>query len=234
MTSGLRGSFVAAGLLLTLSPAAYAADQAIPMYKAPVVVQAPAFSWTGCYVGAHAGGGWYRSSYTDNSSDQGGTGWVGGAQAGCNYQVRQFVIGLEGEYWWSGLRTENTTSESGVTFSSVARNRSDWDIALRMGVTFDRALFYGKLGVATGRLDYNTFDNFGGEVTFSETGTSRPNGLLVGVGLEYAVTDQWSAKIEYNYINFGNQLTNFTDTACVGATCASICPAPPRATSSRS
>ena len=223
MTSRLRKTFVALGALLTLSSAAIAADQSIPLYKAAPIV-APAFSWTGCYIGAHAGGGWYKSSYIEDelSGNGGGIGWVGGAQAGCNYQVRQFVIGLEGEYWWSGLKDESQTIEAGTSFSSTARNRSDWDIALRMGVTFDRALFYGKLGVASGRFEYNTFDTFSAGVTFSEVGSARINGLLAGVGLEYAVTDQWSAKIEYDYINFGNQLVNFTDTSCAGAVCASL------------
>ena len=93
MNSRLKGSFVALGALLTLSSAAIAADQSIPVYKAaPVIVQAPAFSWTGCYIGGHAGGGWYKSSFIESSNDNGGIGWVGGAQAGCNYQVRQFVF----------------------------------------------------------------------------------------------------------------------------------------------
>ena len=221
MTSRLKGGLVALGALLTLSSAAIAADQSIPVYKAaPVIVQAPAFSWTGCYIGAHAGGGWYTSSFiADSSKDNGGIGWVGGAQAGCNYQVRQFVIGLEGEYWWSGLRDQSQNIETGSTFSSTARNRNDWDIAVRMGVTFDRALFYGKLGIASGRFDYNTSESPG----FSEAGSARINGLLAGVGLEYAVTDQWSAKIEYDYINFGNQLVNFTEAGCTcGATSTAI------------
>jgi outer membrane immunogenic protein len=197
MNSRLKGSFVALGALLSLSSAAIAADQSIPVYKAaPVVVQGPAFSWTGCYIGGHAGGGWYKSSFIESGNDNGGIGWVGGAQAGCNYQVRQFVFGLEGEYWWSGLKDESQTIETGSSFSSTARNRNDWDIAVRMGVTFDRALFYGKLGIASGRFDYNTSESPG----FSEAGSARINGLLAGVGLEYAVTDQWSAKIEYDYI----------------------------------
>lgn len=130
MTSRLRESLVALGALLMLSSAAIAADQSIPVYKAvPDIAPTPVFSWTESYTGGHAGSGWYQSSYVDDEDSRNGrTSWVGGAQAGWNYQVRQFVFGPEGEYWWSALKNESTTTSSFPTFSETARNRSDWDL----------------------------------------------------------------------------------------------------------
>src|ERR1700681_265126 len=89
-----------------------------PIYKAPVVVPV-AYSWTGCYVGAHAGYGWGRDKNdfgraiaTDPTEiegfpaefgpfDHNTNGGVVGGQVGCNYQTGNWVVGVEGELWWS-------------------------------------------------------------------------------------------------------------------------------------
>ena len=90
-------------LALNAGGAALAADIPVkaPVYRPPP----PVFSWTGCYIGVHVGAGWQVSSFTTESSATAasGIGAVGGAQAGCNLQWRQFVIGLEGEFWGSSL-----------------------------------------------------------------------------------------------------------------------------------
>jgi outer membrane immunogenic protein len=196
------------GLASLLAAPAMAAD--IPVkYVAPPAV----FSWTGCYIGVHVGAGWQVSDFVGGNAES-GVGAVDGAQAGCNLQWRQFVIGLEGEFWGSGLNDRSFFDRPGdFTSDAISRNRWDGTFAARAGVAFDRAFIYGKVGVAVGKFDYSN-----DRVFFPGTDTIRGSatiaGVLIGTGFEYAVTDNWTAKFEYDYIDFGNKIVNFTDTNC--------------------
>ena len=91
----------AAAAPLLMGASAHAADLTPRAVKA--AAPPPVFSWTGCYLGLHAGAGRQSSDFV-SGAPYGGVGALGGAQAGCNLQLRQFVIGVEGEYWASGLR----------------------------------------------------------------------------------------------------------------------------------
>jgi len=96
---------------LALSSAGYAADLAVR--PAPVV--APAAPWTGCYIGIHAGAGWGDKWWADrNLTDNVSyptSGWVGGAQLGCNYQTGPLVVGA----------AIVLVPDAGVVLSSVRR-----------------------------------------------------------------------------------------------------------------
>src|SRR5579863_5148339 len=92
-------------VLATLTGAARAAE--LPADKS---APAPAFTWTGCYVGAHVGGDFDRSSWGASGNGMlvnpfaiDASGAIGGGQVGCNYQIDSFVLGAEGEIWGSGL-----------------------------------------------------------------------------------------------------------------------------------
>jgi outer membrane immunogenic protein len=150
-----------------------------------------------------------------------GTGGVAGGQVGCNYQDGNWVVGVEAEGWWSGIRTTTGFTETdGIeTISGFqhARNKSDFSIAARAGITFDRTLIYGKAGWVWGNF---TFDNSG--LTFCETGlgcevegisssqSGTLNGLLLGIGVEHAFTfaPNWTVKLEYDYIRYGSKSLN--------------------------
>jgi outer membrane immunogenic protein len=210
---------------LNASSSALAADMPVkaPVYRPPP----PVFTWDGCYIGLHVGGGWQVSNFTGGNvvSDtlivvpvESGVGWLGGAQAGCNVQWRQFVIGLEGEFWGSTLYDRFFNQAGRFTAEATSRNRWDGAVSVRSGVTFDRAFVYGKLGAVWGKFDYDslftsTFQNT--TVTASATIT----GVLIGVGFEYALTDNWTTKFEYNYIDYGNKIVDFTETECIPALC---------------
>jgi len=207
------------GLAALLAAPAMAADMPVK-YVAPP----PVFSWTGCYIGVHVGAGWQKSSFVDNGGFGGGApasgvGALGGAQAGCNVQWRQFVIGVEGEFWGSGLHDREYFRDDFGTFDSFSRNRWDGTIAVRSGVAFDRAFIYGKLGVAWGKFDYasDETDIFFGPVSIR--GNAVFTGVLIGVGFEYALTDNWTTKFEYNYIDYGNKIVNFTVVDCFFGPC---------------
>jgi outer membrane immunogenic protein len=188
-------------------------------FKAPLPPP-PVFSWSGCYLGVHVGAGWQSSSFTGGTTGisvapASGVGAIGGAQAGCNLQYRQFVIGVEGEFWGSSLSDRFAVVEG--PFSEDLRSRNRWDgaISVRSGVTFDRAFIYGKLGVVWGKFDYTGDITTGPGITIR--GDAIFTGVLIGVGFEYALTDNWTTKFEYNYIDYGNKLVNFTE--CAGAVC---------------
>jgi outer membrane immunogenic protein len=204
-----------AGLAVT---PALAADMALKAYPSAAV--APIFTWTGCYIGVHAGAGMMRDSWTD---EKGGGGLAGG-QLGCNYQTGILVLGLEGEGYWSGMRSRyrSTSSDSeGVTGQQyTTRNKSDFSVAARMGVAYERAFLYGKAGWVWGNFDFNY-----GEINSNcpncittQFGSSTLDGLLLGLGIEYALTNNWTVKGEYNYLNYGSSEVSFN--SCRGGTCS--------------
>jgi outer membrane immunogenic protein len=181
-------------------------------------------NWTGCYIGAHVGGGWHGSSFT-SFGPFGGLGPLGGGQVGCNYQWQQFVVGLEGEFWGSGLYDSADQSQTVPGFGSLigeirARNRWDAGISARMGYAFERAFLYGKLGGVWGKFDYNVrfSDTVSGDVD-TTTGGATFAGVLIGAGFEYALAGNWTAKFEYNYIDYGERSVTFTDVECSGGVC---------------
>jgi outer membrane immunogenic protein len=195
-------SLAAAGLLGGLGAAASAADlPPAPVYtKVPI---APAYNWTGCYVGGHAGGGLIESTLVNTINNQGAGGLAGG-QLGCNYQAGQLVFGLEGEGAWSSITDRFHDVRDGFILST-ARNRWDADLSLRVGFAVDRALVYGKTGAALGNFDFK-FDS----TNFFSRGQSTLDGLLLGAGLEYGFTPSWTAKLEYNFIAFAGKDVSFS------------------------
>jgi outer membrane immunogenic protein len=222
--------------------------------KAPPIVAAPAFSWTGCYVGAHAGYGWGRNKNDFGAAvASGGTeegtffpaefgpfnhntsGGVAGGQLGCNKQfANNWVVGIEGELWWSGMKGRFTAPEDSTDprqFSRFeSRNLWDGDVALRLGYAWDRSLLYGKAGVAVGSFRYTEWhDDFptahgcpGGTGVCSVSFTDTRAGLLLGVGWEYAWTNNWTFKVEYDYINYGSTNIPYPSTGAFGATIQSF------------
>jgi outer membrane immunogenic protein len=102
--------------------------------------------------------------------------------------------------------------------------RSDWlgTLAARFGYTWDRWMLYGKAGAAWAHDKYSLDAVRGGSPqVLSLNGNETRTGWMVGVGLEYAFLSNWSAKLEYNYMDFGNKtvaLAGFFDAASSPAT----------------
>jgi outer membrane immunogenic protein len=206
------------------SAAVMAAD--LPMHTKAPIVSAPVFSWTGCYLGVHAGGGLMTSSNTEGNLN--GKGAIAGGQAGCNYQDGNWVFGVEGEGYWSDIKTRNASSTIPTVlngnfvnnFSTSLKNKDDWTIAARAGITFDRTLIYGKGGWAWGQFDQLQSQfccNVANGVLTSRASSGTLDGFLVGVGIEHALTRNWTVKAEYNYIGFGGKEVAFTQ--CQAGVC---------------
>ena len=229
----MKKLLLATSCLALSSTISLAADMSVPYTKAPVVA-APVFTWTGCYVGAHVGGGTMTSNFegavsgnsATASDTANGRGAVAGGQLGCNYQDGNWVFGLEGEGYWSNIKVSNTGSainNLGVTtrtFGNTINNDNDFSIAARVGFTFDRTLIYGKGGWAWGHVKGTTFDNCCSPAfanNFSATAGGTMDGFLVGVGIEHALTRNWTVKLEYDYIGFGTK--EFPLSVCNTGTC---------------
>jgi outer membrane immunogenic protein len=207
-----------ASFLVLSSASVLAAD--LPMsYKSSAPVVAPVFSWTGCYIGVHGGGG----AMDDTFNNLNGSGGLAGGQVGCNYQDGNWVFGGEAEGYWSGIKSTRANSVprtiNGEGFRDVdtARNKSDFSIAARAGIAFDRTFVYGKAGWVWGKFDFNVTDTSpccaigGGPFLLTENASGTLNGLLIGVGVEHAITRNVTVKLEYNFLRYGGKELNFTE-----------------------
>lgn len=239
---------------------AMAADMP-PMNKAPPPVAV--FTWTGCYIGGHVGGGSATKAFnggpfvgafptalfsvattalSDNSIDIDSNAFLGGGQVGCNYQIApNWVLGVEGDASWSNLRgnkqqTTSTTLFEGIFPTSVNSTgilswKADSIATLtgRLGYTSDRTVIYAKGGAAWARDKYS----FNGQLSstpcifliagaciapfptvttaFNFTGSETRPGWTVGGGLEWAIWNNWSVKVEYDHLDLGRRTVTFTD-----------------------
>ena len=156
--------------------------------------------------------------FDTNGNNGTGTGAVAGGQLGCNYQDGNAVFGLEGEGYWSSLKTTtgttfiSTGNEAGTfNFAATTKNRDDFTIAARVGMAFDRTLVYGKAGWVSGNFSFGSVETFTAlptssvnSFTDSVAATKTLNGLLLGAGIEHAFTPNWTVKLEYNFLDFGS------------------------------
>lgn len=188
-------SFLASvGLLaVCVSLTARAAD--LPV-KAPAALPPP-YNWSGFYLGPNLGGAWTSGSLpiSVNNLYGGITEFIGGGQAGYNFQAGHFLVGVEGDF--DGA----TFGHSVLPTPTLGTVRQNWTgtIAGRFGLVEDKWLLYAKLG--GGWVHSNATLNFPG-VTWQGSNTS--SGWLAGVGVEYGFKPNWTLKLEYDYIGLGN------------------------------
>jgi outer membrane immunogenic protein len=186
-----------------------------PVYKAPTITPSY-YNWTGFYVGGHVGGAWADKSWTQtfpagpaalgNGASFNADGFIGGGQIGYNWQMGAWVLGVEADASASGQ------SGSGVQAPFTAWTSStdvNWfgTVTGRVGYSWDRVLVYGKGGLAWANEDHS--QAFNGLPASSTSAT--PVGWTVGFGLEYAFSNNWSAKVEYNYIDLGKSNVGFAN-----------------------
>jgi outer membrane immunogenic protein len=186
------GCFAVAALVVAQS--ATAADLSVaPLYKAPPPALAPAYNWSGFYLGVNGGGGWGHS-YWDTSSDRIGlSGGLVGGTAGYNWQFGNAVLGLEGDIDWANLKGTNSSTlcpagcSTSDTWLSTVRGRA--------GYAFGNVLPYVTGGLALGDIRAAT-PGFAGASNTSA-------GWTAGGGIEVGLTGNWSAKAEYLYVDLG-------------------------------
>ncbi len=178
-----------AALTGTAAAADLARPAPAPYYKAPVM--APAFSWTGFYIGLNGGGGFGRSAWDSTGSFNTSGGLVGGT-IGYNYQVGQAVVGVEGDIDWADI---NGTTNNFCTLGCKTSDSWLSTVRGRLGYAADRFMPYITGGVAFGDIKAAT-PGFAG-------GSDDRAGWTLGAGLEFAVAQNWSLKAEYLYVDLG-------------------------------
>jgi outer membrane immunogenic protein len=215
---------LAGAVAVLATSTAFAAD--MPSKAAPRVV-APAFSWTGLYLGANLGYGWARVNSTNTIAGNGilgaGTstgsgnlnGINGGGQIGFNYQTGMIVWGIEADFQGSDQKQSSTVScGAGCSVTGEDRLRSFGTIRGRVGVTaWDRGLLYVTGGWAW--MDANSRVNAtsGGVTANLIDLSSSKGGWTVGGGAEWMFLPNWSTKLEYLYM----RADNVTGTAAIPA-----------------
>ena len=246
MKTLLRTSVAVAALATS---AAFAAD--LPRREAPVapIYAAPIFTWAGFYVGLNAGAGFATNNNNGgsnlfilpggsvlgspgtngvltvgNNNSNNRTGFVGGGQVGYNFQFGNFVAGVEADIQYSDRNRRNgtVTPFPGYTFvgapglafapppatvvTGFGSNNQNFfgTVRGRLGYAFDRALIYGTAGLAY-------------------SGSNSRVGYAVGGGAEYAITNNFSLKLEGLYVDirrsnstFGTSFNLATNTIFVG------------------
>jgi opacity protein-like surface antigen len=166
-----------------------------PVNKTPIA--APPYNWSGFYVGANFGGGWTNGNLNipGNNLYDGLTGFIGGFQAGYNFQAGHLLFGVEGDVDWASF---NHPTLPVPTLGSVNQN---WisTVAGRVGLVNDRWLVFAKLG--GGWVQSNATMNTPGP---SWNGSNTNSGWLLGGGIEYGFKPHWTVKLEYNYLALSN------------------------------
>ena len=188
--------------ILGASLPAVAADLGARPYGAAPAYAPAIYSWTGFYIGGHAGGAFSGSnSFNGLVLSNYDARFLGGVQAGADYQFAgSFVVGVEGQYSWLGNNKISAIFPAGFIYSNNQRGLGS--ITGRVGYSWGPALFYAKGGYAYS--DNRETLTFGGTPVAFTLDRSHSNGYTVGGGIEYLFTPNWSAKAEYQYYDFGS------------------------------
>jgi outer membrane immunogenic protein len=204
-------------------------------YKAPPAPPPP--NWTGVYVGGDGGYGWTAASGTVADAagsalapySYGAQGPFAGIFAGGNYQINQFVVGVEGDWQRSNLNGNSqqqavidaaaslpaaTGTLPGGPFTVSTTIKDYESVRARFGIALDRFLVYGTGGWAWGDPSVS-YALLGAAPLASNGGNS--SGWTGGVGLEYALTDHITSRVEYRYTDlakagFVNVANDIADT----------------------
>jgi outer membrane immunogenic protein len=186
----LGAAALAAGTWVSSVSSVEAADLPYGSH-APYTVNQPLnmYSWAGPYLGGNLGWAW--GSVDNNVTSP--SGFVGGVQAGYNFQTGPWVFGIEGDIQATGASDTFAPWKFSNPWFGTVRGRA--------GYAWNNILFYGTGGLAFGELSGQTFG-------LSETHTNA--GWTVGVGAEFGFAPHWSAKAEYLFIDLNDN--NFTIT----------------------
>jgi outer membrane immunogenic protein len=203
MTGRLLGSVAFIAMAATAALASDMPPPYLPPPRAPTYV--PFFTWNGAYIGINAGYGFGTSRWTDRTAgvttgDFDVSGALIGATLGYNMQWGGVLFGFETDLDWSNIQGSTST----VCLGSCKTSNTHLGTARgRIGYAFDRFMPYLTAGMAYGQIKASS-----AAASFSNSNI----GWTAGAGMEYAFMNNWTAKIEYLYVDLGN------------ASCDSGCP----------
>jgi outer membrane immunogenic protein len=211
----MKNLLLAATALIASASLAFAAD--LPQRQvAPALYSAAAFSWAGFYVGAQAdyawgdstGGAYYRSTGAINGIGAlDPDGFFGGLHAGYNYQFSNIVVGVEIDGNYAGINGSLDRLHDGAgalkPVGNYAKAEMDWNGSARLhfGYAFDRIMPFITGGVAL--ANYKFTPTYLGTGTLSNSSTHV--GWTIGAGVDYAITNNFIAGVEYRYSDYGKE-----------------------------
>jgi outer membrane immunogenic protein len=189
----LKMSRIAWGAVALIAAGYTVSAQAADMSygRAPYTVNQPlnAYSWAGPYLGGNLGYAW---GSVDNALPK-PSGVEGGVQAGYNWQSGPLVFGVEGDLQATGADDTFAPWKFSNPWFGTVRGR--------IGYAFSNIMFYGTGGLAFGELRGETFG-------LSESHTNA--GWTAGVGAEFGLAPNWSAKVEYLYVDLSDSRFTIT------------------------
>ncbi len=194
-------------ILLTstvISTTAFAASS-----NAPEGVQ-DTFSWSGGYIGINAGYAGGNVKLTDNEDGEesqkfNSSGFIGGVQAGYNWQFNKAIIGLETDFQASGIK-----ADLNIFNDTHLKNKVQWFGTLRARLGYlptERIMVYATGGAAYGKVKTGVSYSEFSEENVSASKTKW--GYAVGAGAEYALSNNWTFKTEYLYTDLGKAKLSF-------------------------
>jgi outer membrane immunogenic protein len=177
----------AADLPQPAEPQSYTYDDPVPAAR---------FDWTGFYFGGQIGGN--RSDFETSATTTGrfknvDNGFTGGVHAGYNYMMTpEFLLGAEADFNLSAI--DKTRTVAGVNY----KTSSDWNgtVRARAGWAFDRFLVFGTAGLAIADIDV---------AANGVKDSTTKVGWAAGAGVEGAVTQNVTARLEYQHQGFGSE-----------------------------
>lgn len=191
-----------------------------PGYYPPVMPPA-LYDWTGFYFGGHVGADLLSDTFSQSApgtfgfagnANLGPVGLVGGAHAGVNVEFHPWVIGAEVS--WSGTTLTGNGSVLTTTPGATERETSApfWFASAtgRAGYAANDLLIYAKAGFGEARVSYTEDILIGGATNFTQNLNATRSGFTGGIGVEYGLTEHFSARLEYDLYYFGTKDLNFT------------------------
>jgi len=202
---------VALSFISMLSGSAFAADAIVrredPIPVPPAVAPAASYDWSGIYLGVDGGFKGFSLDFAPNDQAEAAGfgrakatakgGFVGG-YIGYNYQIDNWVIGAEGDAQFHFGKAD--TDEILREYAAVGEAKGFGSLRARLGYAVDRFMPYVTGGVALEHLKLSTKD---GDKLKEDSKTRL--GYTLGAGVDYAITDNWIGKVEYQFMDFGKK-----------------------------
>ncbi|GLR88715.1 hypothetical protein GCM10007857_54280 [Bradyrhizobium iriomotense] len=226
VTSDIRDHVVRAGLNYRFGGTGVGASGAMPP-----AMTAPLANWTGFYVGASAGHGVGHDPASFSRATAAGAGlpetftfapggWLGGGQIGYNWQLAQWVLGLETDIQGANQVDTACVGACELTFDTgtTLERKLRWfgTTRGRFGYAAGPALLYVTGGAAYGQVRTSITDLGGPGIVSTGRATHTKSGWTLGGGIEGAISGPWSAKLEYLYVDLGNVSDTFATPAAFG------------------
>jgi outer membrane immunogenic protein len=213
----IRKTLLSSVVFMLATGASFAADMPSRVAPAPYLSPAPIYNWTGFYVGVNAGYGWGTQNPLSvlnqnfDRFDYSVKGGLFGGTIGAQIQAGHVVMGVEGDMAWSNVngganfRPGILGVPSPFVLSLRSNHTSLATLRTRVGYAMDNWLFYGTTGIALqpGTVKGATLPGAAcgtlGLLPRCNGSTLHP-GIAMGLGVEYGITQNWSAKAEYLFV----------------------------------